>query len=293
MQQTQDQKQTTGTHGFVLLADPPASGDGETQRVEPVRDLPELDEEISELDVEVPLRVLLMDALFTELEPVAPEQIVLTLTGSASARLAGRAAFLGMIPSEVASVAALERDWQALLAAGLSASQLALLVRAEPWLPPTHHGLPFCRWLVSQAVISEDKLDALFERSIQLGWPIFQVALDDGALDEATYADQLARFCGLQQAQPPGGIPRAVLVSFPVGWVEHFDLVPLERGVDGFVVASATGLPTALVARLAADLGCPVEIRIAAPAAVASWRRRWLRHWWKVHHTGRGSLGEG
>ena len=293
MQRPQDQKQTSATHGFVLLASPPEEGEGSPQLPEPPRGEAELDEEISELDVEVPEHILLMDALFTELEPVAPEQIVLTLTGSASARLAGRAAFLGMIPSETASSVAVERDWQALLSAGLSASQLALLVRAEPWLPPAHHGLPFCRWLVSQAVLTDDKLEALFEQSIQLGWPIFQVALEEGALDEATYVDQLARFCGLEQAEPPRGISRAVLVSFPVGWVEHFDLVPIERGEEGFVVASATGLPSALLARLLADTGCPVEVRIAAPAAVVAWRRRWLRHWWKVHHAGRGSLGEG
>jgi hypothetical protein len=293
MQPSKNPMPSVETDGFVLLGDAPETAAEPPLRAEPEQRHSESEDDPSELDVEVPERVLLMDALFTELEPVDPEQIVLTLTGSASARLAGRAAFLGMIGADDAAGAAQERDWQALLVAGLSAGQLALLVRAEAWLPPVHHGLPFCQWLVSQAVLDQDRLDALFDRSIQLGWPIFQVALEDGALDEATYVDQLARFCGLEQAQPPRGIPRAVLVSFPVGWVEHFELVPLARGDAGFVVASATYLPTALVARLAADLGCPVEIQLAAPAAVATWRRRWLRHWWRMHHAGRGSMDQG
>jgi hypothetical protein len=81
-----------------------------------------------------------------------------------------------------------------------------------------------------------------------------------------------------------------VLVSFPVGWVEHFDMVPIER-VDGrFVVAVARPLPTALLDRLAVDAGAEIELQLAPPAAVAAWQRRYLRHWWRVHRPGLGDV---
>jgi hypothetical protein len=269
--------------GFVLLGaapePPPGSG------IEP--SAPEHEDS---LEPGIPRSVLELDRLFTELEPVAPEQVVLTLTGSAAARLAGRAAFLGMLGADVAARVAVERDWQLLLSAGLSAAQLALLVRAEPWLPPVQHGALFCRWLVRRGLIQEEQLEALRERSVELGWPMFQVAIEQGLLDERGYIDELSRFTGLRIAKPRGAVSREVLVSFPVGWVEHFDMVPIER-VDGrFVVAVARPLPTALLDRLAVDAGAEIELQLAPPAAVAAWQRRYLRHWWRVHRPGLGDV---
>jgi hypothetical protein len=290
MTQPQSDRPQTTTDGFVLLGNDAT----DAQQVKPPSQSPQLDEEeVSDFDIPVPERVLLLDALFTELEPASPEQVVLALSGSAAVRLAGRAGFLGMLRPEVASDVELERDWQRLLGTGMSAAQLALLIRAEPWLPPAHMGVPFSSWLVSQAVLSQDQLDELAARSIDVGWPIFQVALDDGALDERRYVEQLAAFSGLELAQSPAGLSRAVLVGFPLGWVEYFELVPIER-VDGrFVVAVPTVLPDALVRCLEADLGCEVELRLAPPAAVSAWRRRWQRAWRQVHQVGSRGLGEG
>ena len=244
----------------------------------------------AEDEIEVPEHVLQLHALFTELEPVEPEQIVLALAGSAASRLAGRAAFLGLMKPSVASDLTLERDWQALLRSSLSGPQLALLVRSEPWLPPTHGGEPFCGWLVSQAVITAQQLEALHNSSIEQGWPIFQVALEQGILDEQRYVGQLARFAGLELAAAPRGIARSSVVGFPLGWVEHFELVPLEREGGAWVIGVATPLPDELLYRLQADTGGVVECRLAAPAVIAAWRRRWLRHWWRLHFPGRTGL---
>ncbi len=289
MEQAPNKSPSTGD-GFVLLGDV-------IQRRAPDSSPPSSEtalefEEISEPEIEVPAHLLQLDRLFTELEPIDHEQVVLTLAGSAASRLAGRAAFLGLISSEVAAELGLERDWQALLEAGLGAEQLALLVRAEPWLPPVHHGVSFCRWLVSQAVLSEEQLADLGERSLELGWPIFQVALEQELLDEERYVDQLSRFSGLERAEAPKGVSRDLLVSFPVGWVEHFDLVPLERGDEGLVIALARPLPTTLLEQLVADAGSPVVCRLACPADVAAWRRRWLRRWWRVHHPGKSGMAD-
>ncbi len=273
--------------GFVLL------GEAEVPPQEPAvptaapADLELLsDPAFGDEEIEVPEHVLRLDLLFTELAPIAPEQIVLTLAGSAAARLAGRAAYLGMLPATLAAELAQERNWQALLDGGLSVAQLALLVQSEPWLPAVCHGTQFCRWLVSQAVVTQEQLEQLFERSIELGWPIFQVALEQEVLDERCYTEQLSAFSGLEMASAPVRIPRELLVRFPLGWVEHFDLVPLEFAGGAFEVAIARPLPKLLRERVSADAGAPVEFVLAPPAAVASWRRRWLRHWWKVHHPG-------
>ena len=242
---------------------------------------------------EIPEHLLQLDELFTELEPIEPEQIVLALAGSAASRLAGRAAFLGFLPTDLAADLALERDWQALLPAGLSAAQLALLVGAEPWLPPVHQGRSFCGWLVSQAVVTQPQLDALHTASMELGWPIFQVALEQGVLDERRYVEQLSRFCDLDLAAAPRGVDRALLVGFPLGWVEHFDLCPLGQGAAGLVVGLARPLPPALLGRLEADVGAAVECRLTSPAEIAAWRRRWLRHWWRLHQPDRGGEAQG
>lgn len=276
--------------GFVLLGDAAAPS---TAAPAPSTSEPEPDlEEFSEPEIEIPAHLLRLDELFSELEPIDPEQVVLTLAGSAASRLAGRAAFLGLIGSDVAAELALDRDWPALLEAGVSVPQLALLVRAEPWLPPVQHGHPFCRWLVSQAVLSEEQLASLVERSLELGWPLFQVALEQELLDEERYVDQLSRFSGLERAVAPRKVPRELLVGFPVGWIEHFDLVPLERDEEGLVVAVARPLPSVLLRRLEADAGCPVRCRLASPAAVSAWRRRWLRRWWRTHHPGKAGMAE-
>ncbi len=285
-------KRAPGSHGFILLGDAAVSEGSEQPSSSAELGGASENDEALEPEIEVPQRVLELERLFTELEPVASEQVVLTLTGSAAARLAGRAAFLGMIGAEAAAAAAQERDWQALLGAGLSAAQLALLVRAEPWLPPSHHGVSFCRWLVSEGLLEQEQLDELFERSIQLGWPIFQVALEQEVLDEEAYIRHLARFTNHELAEAPGRLPRSLLVAFPMGWVEHFDLVPLERERGRVLIAAPKPLPKLLLDRLAADTGEPVEVRLAAPADVAAWRRRWLRHWWRVHHAGRQALAD-
>jgi len=270
--------------GFVLLTETVSKPLAATEGPAPTIDAPAVGEG--------PEHLLMLDDLFTELEPIRPEQVVLVLAGSAAVRLAGRAAFLGLMDAERATELGCDRDWQALMEAGVSAAQMAMLIRAEPWLPPVNQGLPFCHWLVSQAVLGPEQLEALHERSVELGWPIFQVALEQGLLDEARYVAQLARFADLEIADEPGDIVRSVLVGFPMGWVEHFDLVPLERVGGGFVIAVARPLPGVLLDRMAADLGGPVECQLAAPAAVSAWRRRWLRHWWRIHHPGRSALSD-
>ncbi len=291
MEHTPTTTTTSPGDGFVLLGEAVTEAAAQPPGAQPA-DPEEISGVVLEDDVQLPEHLLALDALFVELEPVRPEQIVLTLSGSAAARLASRAAFLGLLPPAEAAELAYERDWQALLRTGLTVAQLALLVRAEPWLPPVHHGLPFCRWLVSQAVLSEDQLERLHATSLERGWPIFQVALEEGLLEEERYVQQLARFADLEVAQPTRGIGRTVLVGFPVGWVEHFDLVPLEQTGTRFVVALSRPLPPVLLDRLAADAGAPVECRLTTPALVSQWRRRWLRAWWRIHHPGRVALSD-
>ncbi len=236
-----------------------------------------------------------LDALFTELEPISPEQVALTMAGNAAARIAGRAAFLGHMSADGAARSAAARDWQVFLVSELEPTKLAELVRAEPWLPPARHGLSFCTWLVGQGVLEQEQLDGLHARSLELGWPIFQVAMDEALIDEEHYVSELSRFFNLSLADPPLRIPRSLLVSFPVGWVEHFELVPLRLNEDSVEVAVASPLPASLLERLRHDAGRDVDQQLAAPAAVASWRRRWLRHWWKLHHAnwGHGDVGPG
>jgi hypothetical protein len=272
--------------GFVLLgqADPPAP----PERAEEV-DSDAADAWSDDTAPEgLPAEVLELGALLAALEPNRPEQVVLTLGGTVGGRLAARAAFLGMIAAPAAEAAAEERDWSVILELGLSASQLAVLVQAEPWLPPVRAGVPFYAWLVERGVLTASQAEELLDQSLQAGAPLFQVALEQGVLDEATYVAELAVFAGLELATAPAGVQRCSVVGFPFGWVEHFELVPLgeTRGVQR--VAFAAPLPDALLARLAADLGGPVQILLAAPSDVAAWRRRWLGRWWELHRPARG-----
>ncbi len=268
--------------GFVLLGDvePTVDEEGvESPQVVAEPTDPSLHDEL-----EVPPHLLALDTFFTALEPIPAEQVVLTLTGQAAARLAGRAAYLGLMSPRVAARVAMARDWQTLLTSFLSPEQLALLVKAEPWLPPVRGEQRFCDWLVANDVLEREIVDALHLRSEELGWPIFQVAMDEQILDEARYVRELAQFYGLGLAKPAKRLSRSLLVRFPMGWVEHFDLVPLRHGDEGVQVAVTRALPDELMERLCQDAGGPVEQLLAIPASVASWRRRWLRNWWRLHN---------
>ncbi len=218
-----------------------------------------------------------LDRLFELMDPVEPEQVLLTLAGSTVSRLAGRAVFLGLCGEAAAEKASDTGDWQVLLHEGMDAEGLAMLVQAEPWLPPVRQGRAFTDWLVDQGVLETHQLSQLHAASIRVGWPLFQVAMEEGSITEREYVEQLSRFCGLRAATPPRRMPRTILRSFPRGWVEHLELAPLRRYRGSMVVAVARPLPGRLLRQLQLKLAEPVDLQLASPAAVSAWRRRWLR----------------
>lgn len=268
--------------GFVMLGEAvregsgPAAADGISKEDPDAREPEPLPRAVVELEV-----------FLASMEPIRPEQVVLALGGDACTRMAGRAAFLGLLPAARAAALASRGDWKGLLGSGLSAAQLEMLAGAETWLSPVRRGRAFCQWLVERGALEEASFEALCASSLQLGAPLLQVAVERGVLPEPRYLAELLRFSGLRRARAPRGFARSLLVSFPVGWVEHFDLVPLRRRAGACTVAVTRPLPASLLQRLVADTQGPVEPCLAAPSAVAAWRRGWLRRWWQLHYPGR------
>ena len=197
-------------------------------------------------------------------------------------KMLNRAALLGYIPEE----AVWSSDgawWEVLISRGASPSDVADLAKLDAWFPPEHDEQEFNEFVLGERLLRFRDFGGIEDLSEEKRLSFWQAAIDGEFLTEQQFTEAVLRFADPPLATAPTRVAKTVLDSFPIGWVQHFDVVPLGRRSGAQLVAVYRFLSNDLLALLAEAVGRDIQQQLANPADIGEWKDNWL-HRWEDHH---------
>jgi len=210
--------------------------------------------------------------LLAALAPLCEDEAKSLIAAADPEALARRAAFLGLADASTASATA-AHSWPALVTAGVDPQDIAALIAATPWTPPspTEGEDAFEDHALGERILKFRDLQTARAAAEEHGRPTWQQCVDSGACSEDAWTDGVAGYTGLKRGSPPARMTKSLAQAVERGWVEHFPLVPVKKRKDGIVIAVATPLPERLVERLG-----PASFVLLTPTQLDEVRERWL-----------------
>ena len=121
--------------------------------------------------------------------------------------------------------------------------------------------------LVEAGAIAPGQTEIILSRMKTLGLRFGETGIELGFYDEEVLAQSLARQFGIEYVDMSSGLPEP-MDNLPEDLAVRFGVVPLQRNVDGLVVATADPTDIIRLDQLEWAVGCPIFLKVASKSHI-------------------------